>query len=265
MVTRFYPESTGSGVLGYGDPPISPGFDAAWGDTDDAVRRWLSHSGAQFSTPLVSEDTREVSATNPIDVLGVQLISARLAAQTISGTVKGQIRTSEENADADYRAQVVIRVVSEDGSSVIGTLLAADGSALSSEFAVTTLTNRKFPLAAVSPATLSSLAVSEGDRIVVEIGNRSHNSHTTNRQALFNLGSAPTTDLAEDETTTTANRPWIEFSDDITFANEIGRTTQALVEAVVTSTAPRARATQAYIEVVASRKVEEAGWGTRLA
>jgi hypothetical protein len=246
-MTRFYLEGSD-----YGTPGITPAFDAAWGDTEDAIRRWLSSVAS--STAMISVAGDEAVSTSPLDVLVAQFVSEPLAAQTISGTVKGQIRASESNADADYRAQIVIRVVSNDGTTVIGTLLAADASALSSEFA-TTLTNRKFPLAASSPAALTSTAVSAGDRLVVEIGFRSHNAHTTSRSGTIRIGSAATTDLAEDESTTADDRPWIELSGTITFDNGARRISE--VAPLVAGTEAPERRVSAIVPEIAGTKAPE--------
>jgi len=233
MATRFY---FIDGVTGTPPTLLVPTFDAAWGDTEDAVRRWLSDIDEPFSDAFETLTGDEAVATSPLDVLVAQFISGPLeGAQTITGTVKGQIRASEANIDADYRAQVVIRVVSRDGTSVTGTLLAADTSALSSEFA-TALTNRKFPLAASSPVTLSSVSAVDGDRIVIEVGFRSHNAHTTSRLGSLRIGRASATDLAEDETTTTDNNPWLEFSQILTFESVERQFTGALYELAGSST-----------------------------
>jgi len=243
-MTRLYFEGSDFGV-----PTVSPAFDAAWGDTEDAVRRWLST--VPMASVMVSQSGDEAIATSPLDVLVAQFTSAPVSAQTISGTVKGQIRASESNADADFRAQVVAWVVKPDGTSR-GTLLAADTSALSSEM-TTTLTNRKYPLAAISPATLSSVVAVAGDRIVIEVGVRSHNTHTTNRSATLRFGTSATTDIAEDETTTADDRPWIELSGTITFEPVPLRATQTLVEVEITDATPEIRATQTFVEVAIAR------------
>jgi hypothetical protein len=240
MATRLYLEESDFGV-----PPVTPAFDSSWSQTTSAIRRWLSRS--KLSTAFVTTSISENTATSPFDVLVAQFISEPISAQTISGTVKGQIRVSEANADADYKAQIVIWVMKPDGTSR-GTLLAKDTSALSSEF-VTSLTNRKFPLAAVSPATLTNVTSVAGDRIVVEVGYRSHNSHTTARNGSFRFGSAGASDLAENETATTEDNPWIELSGTITFEAEETRVTQGISETVVGVTSPGTRVTQAIAEV----------------
>lgn len=247
MATRFYLENdvTALSPAG-GQPTLTPAFDAAWGVTTNAVRRWLTTT--KLGTTIANSAGYAETSAAAVNVLFAQFISAPLAAQTISGTVKGQMRALENATDADGRAQVVIWVVKPDGSSR-GTLLAADASALSSEFA-TSLTNRKFPLAAISPATLTSTAVSAGDRLVVELGWRAHNVTATSKSATFSYGTSSGTDLAEDETTTAANNPWLELSGTVTFDAVAGRVTQEIAQVVGTDSSAGARVTQVAAQVV---------------
>lgn len=157
------------------------------------------------------------------DVCVGQYVSPPLAAQTITGTFKMYMEFREANAANDSRAQVVIRVVSNDGSTVRGTLYAGDtatsGANPASEF-VTTSTNRSFPRAGLSPATITNIgAITAGDRLVIEFGWRTHAGHTS-ADYRWSWGD-PTAgvDLPEDEVTTDVSRvPWIEFSNGITLS-----------------------------------------------
>jgi hypothetical protein len=151
------------------------------------------------------------------DNLALQYISHALAAQTISGTFKMQMATREDNSARDLRAQIVIRVVSADGLTVRGVLYAGDTSGLTSEFN-TSQQSRKFPQAAVSPGTLSSVAALDGDRLVIEVGARTHAASPVGVADSWRVGDNQTTDLPEDETTTSFNNPWIEFSNAITLS-----------------------------------------------
>jgi hypothetical protein len=204
MATRIYLPSSGTAL-------VSPAFDGAWDVTTGADRLWAA--AGQQNTAMATKSTAETSAS-VVNVLSRQYLVGPLTAQTVGGTIKGQIRCSEANADADYRIQLVVRAVSSDGVTVRGTLRAADTEALSSEFH-TSLRNITVPLASLSPQALSSVVVSDGDWLVIEIGYRSHNTHTTSRAGSFRYGDVATSDLPEDETTTTDLNPWIEFSGDL--------------------------------------------------
>jgi hypothetical protein len=142
------------------------------------------------------------------------------SAGTLSGNVKGIIRCQESAVAANMKAQLLIKVVSRDGTTVRGTALAHQTAALSgtNEFG-TTLTNRKFPLDwAASPGTaLTNVSYSAGDRIVLEIGYRNDTANTTTYTATMSFGDGVGVDLAEDQTSTAANCPWIEFDATLTF------------------------------------------------
>ena len=238
MATRFYLSSVAAG--------ISPTFNGSWEATGAAVRRMLDTvKQSAFETLTVACG----STAGPIDVLVAQYVSAPLSGdQTISGAIKGQLRTYEDNAALDARMQCVIWVRKADGTSR-GTLVASDTSALASEFA-TSLTNREVPLG--SPVTPSSVAALSTDRIVVEIGYRKHEAAATNRNVQMRLGAPSGTDLPEDETDTTDLVPWIEFADTLTFTAPTALVTQVATEVLDQSTAVKALVTQVAVEVLAN-------------
>jgi hypothetical protein len=210
MATRFYLTSAMMS--------LTPSTDAGW-ESAATTRRALSTT--RLNTPFESVTASESSTSTTFDAMIVQFVSQPLAAQTITGNVKGIIRAMESVTDADFRAQLSIRIVAFDNSAFRGTLLAQDASALSNEWAAA-LTNRKFPLNwAGSGAALSSVAAQEGDRLVVEIGFRSHNALAAPRVGTLELGDSSASDLAEDETSTVQNNPWIEFSNTVTLSNSL--------------------------------------------
>ena len=217
MATRFYFHG-GSFV-----PSISPAYDSEWDRVHNAVRRLMSPSKLASISGTYSD--LEGTSTSPYDILARQLISRPLKAQTISGTVKGQLRCSESNAAADMCAALVIKVVSGDGSVVRGTLLRYFPANLTSEYS-TSLTNRYFP----PETSVTPVTAQEGDVLVIELGTRAFNTSIT--QYIFylhflddpNIG-----DLPVDQTTQTELCPWIEFSADIQFAEDI-RVSQNIVQ-----------------------------------
>jgi hypothetical protein len=227
--TRWYLPSNDNVFVGP-DPnaaAISPTPDAAWEHTTRVLRRQLHpargrsrmHDGSGIFGGFSARDDLSYSGiSSGDDLLWYQFISPPLAAQTISGTVKGQLRVAEGSTSDDERAQVVIRVVSGDGTTVRGTLLGPDTGALSSEFG-TSATNRRFPRGGAQ--TMTSVAAQAGDRIVVEIGCRHHGT-TTSSNPLAVVGDAAASDLPEDETTTSNSNGWIEFSNAIQLHSTLG-------------------------------------------
>lgn len=220
MVTRFYLPANGIA-------PVSPTFSASWEETASA-NRYMTFP-FKTSTTLATTTIAHVNAAVN-DQLAVQYVSEPIVAATISGTVKGIIRVSESVATNDCRAQLVIKVVSNDGTVERGVLIAENADALSNEYA-TSLTNRKFPLNWTgSGATVSNVVAQDGDRIVIEIGTRFH-AATAAITASYRLGDSNSTDCAENETSTSDFNPWIEFSQDLSFIR-----TGTLVTGVVAET-----------------------------
>lgn len=205
MPTRMYLANLAS--------PVSPAIDAAWnvGGGSAALRLGTSKNGT-----ALNDHTNSAVGTGNENVFCAQFISDQLAAQTISGTVKGQAWCREGSSTMDAMSQVVIRVVSGDGTIVRGTLLAAHSEALSSEWgAGAGARNRKFPLAALSPATVTNVVAQAGDRIVVELGARV--TAAVAGEVRVRARDDQAGDLPEDETTNDTADPWVEFSAGLTF------------------------------------------------
>ncbi|HJS83611.1 MAG TPA: hypothetical protein VJ742_12330 [Nitrososphaera sp.] len=217
--TRLYLPSAGSTA-------ITPGFDSSWESTTSAGRHHaaLDPSG----TPMADRGQSESSSSSSYDVLWKQYISPPLnGAQTISGSINGAIKSRESNADANMRAQMLVKVVSNDGSTVRGTALAHNTAALTAEEFVTTGTNAKFPfLYPTYGEALTSVNAQDGDRILIEVGYRAHNTTTSSRTGTGRFGdnnstlntSNNTYDHYLADTSETADyNPWIEFSQKLNF------------------------------------------------
>jgi hypothetical protein len=160
------------------------------------------------------------------DSLHGQFISEPIAAGTISGTVKGQLFARAASGLTDARAQIVIKVISNDGSTVRGTLLDFDTAALSSEFNISAsvAVNRMFPRG--GSVALSSVVAQAGDRLCIEVGHRNHGTNTGVVRITSGDDASPTTDLPEDETQDNSGTHvgWIEFSQDIGFLKTVDET-----------------------------------------
>jgi hypothetical protein len=206
--TRFYFPSTGA-------PAISPAFNAGWDTTSNADRIEM------VTTRINSADTNKAgtgnAAVNDDHLLRQYVSSEALDAQTITGTIKGQVRGLASTAGTGT-LEVSVSKCASDGSGVTEILAITFSSRVSSPpFFGTTIANRRFEVTAnVFSLTLTSTAVNAGDFLIVEIGYRDTTSNTS-RFATLNFGDDSATDLPEDETTTTADNPWIEFSNTITF------------------------------------------------
>lgn len=197
-VTRFYLPSTGAAE-------VTPAFSASWNLTTSADQ--LRCTTVKQATTMTNKVTANSSSVQ--NILNRQYVSDPIAGQTISGTVNGQVRGRESNNAMNGFSSITIRVVSNDGTTVRGTPLAITTGA--TEYS-TAVTNRNTPIS----SALTSVNAQNGDRIVIEIGARQM-AASTNRNVTQSFGDDSATDLAVDETTTTADNPWVEFSGDIKF------------------------------------------------
>lgn len=212
MATRFYLPSTGAAAA-------SPAFGGGWGQTTNAARRALVTT--RISSAMTSFDG--VGNTNTsTEQLIAQYVSATLAAQTLSGTIKGQVRATTNSIGAGALSFRVAKCAS-DGTSVTEILaitVSPDAAgAAPPAFETGTAENRRFE---GSPANtfsidVGSTAISANDRLILEIGYLEGSANPIHINTLV-FGDDSGTDLAEDETTTTANNPWAEFSATISFA-----------------------------------------------
>ena len=203
MATRFYlPASTAADV--------SPGFDS-WDGTGSAVRRELAEvkgSSAMAAGTTISWATTGSAGKKHLDR---QYVSNPLAAQTISGPIKMQLLV-QEGSLTDNIDQIIlsIRVVSNDGTAVRGTLLSLGSYGPTTEYS-TAYRNKT----GADGDALSSVNAQDGDRLVVEIGHSTSVGGTT-PDATARYGETGT-ELPEDETTIGppggADAPgWVEFS-----------------------------------------------------
>jgi hypothetical protein len=209
--TRIYLPASGAAGL------ASLAYDTGWNKTSQATR--LKAVLVKSDTALASR-TCTTSATTPEFHCSAQFQLPGLASQTISGTLKGQIRANVNNVLFNGTVAIGVRVVSPTGATIRGTALA-----ISAPDAVTTpprisgsMTNRQFMDVSESAAlTLTNVVCQTGDVLVIEIGARDVDT-STSRSALLTLGDPSATgDLPEDSTTTTALCPWIEFSSTVFF------------------------------------------------
>lgn len=189
---------------------VSPAFDAEWENTASALRRAISVT--EFNESIATSTALDGLSTADRDVLNLQFVSDAIAAGPITGTLKGQIQAMESSPNPDMRIQMIVRVVSNDGSTFRGTLYGPDTAALSSEF---NTARRNVQAPRGGAVALSAVTAQANDRIVIEIGYRKHGGYS-GTGTLYYGGLAAYTALPEDETTTTTTtKPWFEFSADL--------------------------------------------------
>jgi hypothetical protein len=201
MATRLYlPASAGT-------VPFSPTPDAAWENTGSLFRaraRTVS-SGSAIATVNFTD-----SNNTDQDCLIAQYVTRPLRpGQTVTGaqSLKAQVRCSEVNAGNNLFLTLGIRIVNMLDGLVKKTILAVTRDAVEIN---TSLQNRQFT--ATSAAT--NYTTVEGDCLVIEIGVGGDPASSNTHSSALSLGDNAAADLAEDDTTTTANNPWVELVTD---------------------------------------------------
>lgn len=180
--------------------PISPTPQGAWDDTAGLVRGLLSPTKSTIADNAIQR--AETNASNTWDVLLGQWVSAALdTAQTVSGTFDLCISAFESNADADMVLHVHAWVAKGDGT-LRGTLL--------SDYVDTHELPTTEAGVAITQQTLSGVAASVGDFLVVEVGYRAQNTITTSRNGRVRHGGNDATDQTAGDTTT-SHPGWCEF------------------------------------------------------
>lgn len=204
--TRFYFAASGFNSVSDVTPTISGG--GAWTASAGSVVRLArtSMGGTTGANTSLTVDNSSSTAST----LFVRYVSEPLAAQTISGNVRGQIRMNLSSATGCTAIpKIVVTVV-----DILGNIRATLFNGTSGATAITsTMTNRFSP----ASAALTSFACNTGDRIVFEIG-IVRTAGTTSRTGNIAFGyTSGGTDLPVDQTTTAGNNPWIEISNAVTF------------------------------------------------
>ena len=212
MATRFYLPSTGA-------PDVNPPY-GAWDNTANAVRRKMVLTRINSANSFVSSP---LSTSG--NILLWQFTSAPIAAQTISGTVKIQARAGEGHNSLNAYDRVRLVVVSNDGGTLRGTLLAL-AAYKNTEFNVGGDINKTF----ADGDALTSVVAQANDRIVLELG---CNQASYAAIAHIVCGDDSATDLPENETETSTYNPWLEFSMNIAWPSAAAADLQRVLRGVL--------------------------------
>jgi hypothetical protein len=208
MATRIYTDSSGS--VG-----VTP---STWNFAEQVNPVTVPGTLVLNTGTVMTSKTEATSGTSPNARALGRTIVGPLAAQTISGTVKGQMRAAESNSGANATLALAIKLVQPNGTdrAVLLAQTASDSATAGHELVVTTLTNMSFQDAAESASlTLSSQTATAGDYLVIEWGVRT--ATATARTVTLSYGNDSATPLPEDTSTTAANTPWWEFSQTLLF------------------------------------------------
>jgi len=200
MATRFYAKWSGG--------PVSVTFDAGWDLTDRANLGQLTIDTPALTGSSYVNDTDTVNGPGAYCLQ--QLISEPLDAISATFPVsKGAFQAKESNAKLNGYTRIVFRKCDEDGSNpvTIGTI--------TDDVEWNSVTTNRF----VGASNLTDQALSQGDRLVVEIGFYSDTTKNTGYEGEILVFDGSDTDLPEDNTTTAAYNSWIETGDTFTVAS----------------------------------------------
>ncbi len=186
-------------------PGNTPAVNAAWNVTTGNVVR-MALPGKDGST-IASTTSGNTGAAAVRKILIKQYITQPLAAQTFtSKTLTGQIRFNMSSVSSRTgEGFVYFRILNPNGTvkTEVGTLTT---SALT-----TTLTNRTLITLTFTQTILA------GERFCFDIGWNYSTGSNTATNAVASFGSSSATDLAVDNTTTTANNPFVQFNQTVVF------------------------------------------------
>ena len=199
-------------------PVLAPSYSADWEHNTQAVRRRLNLD--KRASAMTSKQTTVDASDHLVnqDNLFFQYICDQpLDAQTISASqaIKLQMRAAEDNAGNNLYLTAKCFLIDRAGSAVAGGEIFA--ITRDNQEVATSLTNRQFTVTA--PA--ADVTVPDGSYLVIEIGLGGTPANTTGTQdhdGTLRVGDAAASDLAEDNTTTADNNPWLKIPNGLYFA-----------------------------------------------
>lgn len=205
---RFYIDGAAAGA-------ISPAYEAVWNTSASAVRR--QGKDVKGASAKADVTIAEAVTTNNYDVACVQVVIGPLGTGVLHGGWRAQVRCAESSANLNAIVQYTVKVCRPDATVRAVAYAGHANTANTNEFG-TTAANRRFPRLNLTRA-LTSTAYCEGDYLVVELGYRANNTSGTSMSGTLRIGESAT-DFAENDTTTTDNCPWIEFTEGVRLSGE---------------------------------------------
>lgn len=205
MATRFYFSATDPAAV---DPPISA---TDWQHINPLRRKLNSVKGTSpITTVTYSPDAADHMVFARAHIC--QFVSDILEPQTIAAQqVKLQVRAREIATSDNLFVTWKIYAVSDDGQTIVGTLLPVKADATE---AGQTMNNR------ADSATTTAFTTARSFRLVVEMGlsgTPTPAGGIDGHNGELSVGEATATDLPEDDTSTTALNPWLQFEQNLNF------------------------------------------------
>lgn len=187
-------------------PTPNAGWNVTSGSTLGLANTYVDNAG------VITLTSGAVGAVAPRKALMAQYITAPLIAQTINGTVTGQLRIAMSSVTSRTgEGWVYVRVLNSNGT------VATDVGTMTTTALTTTATNRT-----LIALTLSSVSITAGQRLCFEFGwNYSTGSATTTTGNMQVRSGRTGGDLPVDNTSTANSNPWIEFSQQLYFQTQL--------------------------------------------
>lgn len=207
MATKIYLPSSGAAA-------VSP---STWIFADQINPDTLAAVTTKIASAM-TDRTEATGTTNPTTRAMRRYVIGPLAAQTISGTVRGVIQATESNTGANATNAIAVKIIQPDGTdrAVLLAVTASDNAGSPQEFLTTAARRRYWEADETEPVDLTSGDATAGDYLVIELGFRSATG--TTRNITLRFGDASATDLVYgDGTPAGDDNPWVEFSGTITF------------------------------------------------
>jgi hypothetical protein len=191
-----------------------------------------------------------------------------LAAQSIAGSISGQMRAMQNNNGASGTLAMAVKIVQPGGADRAVLLAQTASDAATSaphEFVTNTLTNRQFAdVAEATAITLTTQSATAGDYLVIEWGFRS--ATAVDRTVTLSYGNDNATDLtAGDSGETTARNPWWEFSQTLIFLATTAGAGSAQATAARIASSLRAGSGAAQASRIGTANATRAGSGQQQA
>jgi len=198
---RFFAPSTGA-------PAVSPAFGAVWEDTDQGDR--IAAVFNRGSTANTNHDSVEESAdTTAKDHLNRQY-AIQIGAQSVSGVVQCNFRTSESNAAMNGHAVVYAWLADSSGVSTSEVLLDTTGIANDTDEFGTGVQARNFPRKG-DTHTMTTQTSSNNDYLIVEVGAFHNNTASNARTQTIIFGDADADELERNEVGSAGKHAWCDF------------------------------------------------------
>lgn len=206
MATRFYLPSAGAA------PSITP---TLWDlfAVSAALVKCLPLVTAKTSTAQVTLTSSNIgTAANSQDDYYGTWVSAPLSAQSLSGTVQGQVRGWQSNFYAYSMPLFVAYLIGSDlqYKSTIYSYTPAGSPFYSSS-------NHNGSMPQSPPGTVAATSIADGDRIAIDLGIRRDATASNSATHSLVVGDNAASDLPVDNSSTATYDPWIEFSQTLTF------------------------------------------------